>query len=125
VRLRLPAARRYILDEGIPTGELVEPQGAYDLRAGPALGDRRLDDCYTALDGPVRIEWGTLALTMTIDCPVPHVQVFTPDYAFCVEPQTCAPDAFNLAAKGAVGDGMAIAAPGRAVAIESRWTWER
>jgi len=124
-RLQVPASRRYILDEGIPTGELVEPVGEYDLRAATPLDGLHLDDCYTALDGPVRIDWGQLRLTMTIDCPTPHVQVFTPDYAFCVEPQTCAPDAFNLAANGSMSDGMAIAAPGRVVAIESRWTWER
>lgn len=123
VCVRLAAARRYVLEDGIPTGETVAPSGEFDLSAGPVLGERRIDDCYAGIAGPVTIDWGTLELTITINCPLPHVQVFTPAYAFCVEPQTCAPDAFNLAAAGATMDGMAIAAPGRAVAIESRWTW--
>lgn len=124
VRVGLPAEKRYVLEEQIPTGELVAPDGDYDLRDGAPLGERRIDDCYTALSGPVTIDWGRVRLSMTIDCPQPHVQLFTPDYALCVEPQTCAPDAFNLAARGSMTDGMAVAAPGRSVGIESRWSWE-
>lgn len=123
-RLRVPAGRRYILGDGIPTGEMVEPSGDHDLRELVPLGDRRLDDCYTELEGPIEIDWGAVRLAMTIACPQPHVQVFTPEYAFCVEPQTCAPDAFNMSARGSVTSGMAIAAPGRPVGIESRWSWE-
>ncbi|MCC7364569.1 MAG: hypothetical protein IT303_09365 [Dehalococcoidia bacterium] len=124
VRVQVPAERRYILADGIPTGEVIEPAGEHDLRALQELGDRRIDDCFTGVTGPLVADWGRVRLTMSVDCAVPHVQVFTPDYAFCIEPQTCAPDAFNLAANGFGGDGMAIAAPGRPVAIESRWTWD-
>lgn len=124
VRVQVPASRRYILEGGIPTGETVAPVGEFDLRAPTELGQRRLDDCYAGLEGPLVADWGVLQLAMTVEAPEPHVQVFTPEYAFCLEPQTAAPDAFNLAARGIASAGMGIARPGRAVAIESRWTWQ-
>ncbi|MGE5597196.1 MAG: aldose 1-epimerase [Hyphomicrobiales bacterium] len=121
--LRVPAGKRYVSESDIPTGELVAPTGDFDLRELTPLGERRIDTCYTALSGPVTIRWERLELEMAIACPFPHVQVFTPGYAFCVEPQSCAPDAFNLAVRGSQTDGMGIAAPGRPVSIETRWTW--
>lgn len=124
VRVTLPAPHRYVLHEQIPTGALVVPGGEFDLSGGPALGDRRLDDCYTGLTAPVEIDWGRLRLRMSVDCPQPHVMVHTPPQAFCIEPQTCAPDAFNLDARGVQGTGAAIAIPGRPVSIASRWDWE-
>ena len=123
IRVTVPAARRYVLDGQIPTGECVPPKGAHDLTSGAPLGDRRLDDCYASLDGPILIDWGKLALTMDIRCDEPHVMVYTPPEAVCIEPQTCAPDAFNLAERGFEGTGFAVAEPGRPVSIGSTWRW--
>lgn len=122
VHLKLPATRRYVLDEHLPTNELVPLDDSYDVRDDFA-GKRRIDDCYTGLLGPIELNWGRVMLQVTIDCAFPHVQVYTPENAICIEPQTCAPDAFNLAARGSVGDGMMIARPGKAVGISSEWTW--
>lgn len=125
VRVRLAANRRYILLEQLPTGETVRPAGDFDLSPGEALGDRKLDDCYADMDGPVTIDWGPVMLRMTVECPEPHVQVHTPPEAFCIEPQTCSPDAINLAARGLEGTGFAVAQPGRPVSIVSAWEWSR
>jgi aldose 1-epimerase len=122
VHLSIPATRRYVLRDQLPTGELAPMEGIHDLRH-ELLGDRRIDDCYTGLAGPVDIDWGRVSLRMTLDCTYPHVQVYTPPEAFCVEPQSCAPDAFNLAADGSTTDGMAIARPGNAVSIACEWAW--
>jgi len=65
-----------------------------------------------------------LTLTMTITAAEPHVQVFATDDAVCVEPQTCPPDAFGLAARGLPGTGLAIVEPGRPLQLGCRWTWE-
>lgn len=124
VRLGLVATRRYELDQQLPTGSLVPPVGEFDLSAGPTLGERRLDDCYSGIAGPAVIDWGRVQLTLAIKCPEPHVQVYTPPDAFCIEPQTCAPDAFNLAGRGVAGTGAAVARPGQPVAIESTWSWQ-
>jgi aldose 1-epimerase len=124
VRVTVPAARRYVLQDQLPTGETVPPLGAYLLDGSP-LSERRLDDCYAGLGGPITIDWGALKLTMTVEAPFTHVMVYTPPDAFCIEPQTCAPDAFNLAGAGSSTDGMGIARPGAAVALSSEWRWER
>lgn len=120
VRVTVPATRQYALDRQLPTGELRAPEGTAVLD-GAALAGRRLDDCYSGLDGPIAIEWPRLRLTMTVDCAFPHVQVYTPAEAVCIEPQTCAPDAFNLAD---ATSGAGVAAPGRPVSMACRWTWE-
>ncbi len=121
VRVTVPAAQRYVLQEKLPTGELVEVAGEHLLDGRP-LGERRLDDCYTGFEdtGSAVIEWDRLRLEMAFACPVPHLQVFTPPGAVCIEPQTCAPDAFNLPGPTS---GAAVVAPGRALALSSRWTW--
>lgn len=124
VRVKVAATHRYVMGDQIPTGALVAPAGEFDLAAGPALADRRLDDCYTGLTAPVEVDWGRVRLRMTIECAQPHVMVYSPPEAFCIEPQTCAPDAFNLDARGVAGTGAAIALPGRPVSIASRWDWE-
>jgi aldose 1-epimerase len=125
VRVRVPGMKRYVMTENVPTGEIVRVEGESDLREGPALRERRLDDCYRAIEGPIEIHWGGLTLTMEIDCEAPHVQVFTPEYAFCVEPETCAPDAFNLDVRGVEGTGMAVAEPGKPVRIGCMWAWRQ
>lgn len=124
VRVRLRANHRYVLEDQLPTGEIVAPSGAHDLSEGLELGERRLDDCYTGLTAPVEIDWGRIRLSMTVDSPQPHVMVHTPPQAFCIEPQSCAPDAFNLDDRGLPGTGAATARPGRPVSIASRWQWE-
>ncbi len=121
VRLTVPADARYEMVGQVPRGPTVSPAGEFLLDGSPLAG-RRLDDCYTALRRPVvTIEWQRLRLTMSIECAFPHVQVYTPPEAFCVEPQTCAPDAFNLPD---VKAGAAVAAPGRPLSLSCRWTWE-
>ncbi len=123
-RLIVPARQRYVLREQIPTGELAQPTGEYRLSGDDPLAGRRLDDCYRGVNGAIRIRWGALTMTMTIDCPEPHVMIYTPPEAVCIEPQTCAPNAFNLANRGVPGTGFALAAPGEPVRIESTWSWE-
>ncbi len=122
VRVRVPAAERYELADNLPTGRILQPAGEFDLAEGPVIGDRRLDDCYRQLSGPVEIAWEGLRLTMELSGTEPHVQVFTPEHAVCVEPQTCAPDAFNLAEAGLSGTGMQVLDNGAAV-FTTTWRW--
>ena len=123
--LVVPAAERYVLDNHLPTGQLVRPSGVHNLTPAALLGTRRLDDCYRGLRGPVRIRWADVELELDMACPAPHVMVFTPPHAFCVEPESAAPDVFNLANRGVTGVGDATAAPGRPVSIEARWSWRK
>ena len=122
VLVRIPARQRYVAEAGIPTGALRALEGSFDLRDLQPLGARPLDDCYTLLDDPVELDWGRLRLEIDVECAQPHVMVYATPEAICVEPQTCAPDAFNLRTR-LEGTGFATAEPGRAVALASRWRW--
>lgn len=119
----LPADAR-----GIPTGERRPVAGELDLRAGPALGDRVLDHCFTDLerdgDGLARVRLaapGGGAATLWMDEVYGYVMVFTGDTldparrrrGLAVEPMTCAADAFNS------GEGLRVLGPGET--LSGRW----
>ncbi|MBI5289067.1 MAG: hypothetical protein HY873_08850 [Chloroflexi bacterium] len=109
----------------IPNGRLVPVSGATDLRLGPVLGERRLDSCYRDIRGPIVLRWRDLELTIASTPNMGHAVVYTPERGFCVEPQTCAPDAFNLAARGIEDTGLAVVDPGTPLIAETIWHWRR
>ncbi|HYM16823.1 MAG TPA: hypothetical protein VEZ14_14820 [Dehalococcoidia bacterium] len=123
VRLLVDAERWYETDDEIPTGWLKAALGEHDLRRYAALGSRRLDACYRAPRGRLRIGWGDVELTMEQSPNATHAVVYTPPEAVCVEPQTCAIDAFNLEAQGIAGAGMAVVAPGHPLVATTTWRW--
>lgn len=121
-RLRLRAATRLEVDERlVPTGTVSVADVDSDLRAGQAIGARRLDHAFTDLDRAddgtaaaelrapdgrgVRMAWGAWA---------PWVQVHTTDRpepavdrgGLAVEPMSCPPDAFGS------GRDLVVLAPG-------------
>ena len=124
----VPAAARYELIGGIPTGEVLDLEEGYDLRDGPRFGSLELDDVYTRVgekpDEPGVIE-SVLAnpangrrIVQRCDAAFREQVVFTPPWfregdsgAVCIEPYTCATDAANLQAGGADA-GWRTLAPG-------------
>jgi galactose mutarotase-like enzyme len=54
---------------------------------------------------------------------VEHVVVYTPPHALCIEPQTCAIDAFNLASRGAANAGLRIVDEDHPLEASSMWRW--
>ena len=123
VRVGVDADHVYETHEMIPTGWLLPVRNELDLHACPPLAGRRIDACYRRPRGPLLIRWGDVALKMTSSANVTHAVVFTPAHAVCVEPQTCAPDAFNLAAQGIEGAGMAIVTPSMPLIATTSWRW--
>jgi galactose mutarotase-like enzyme len=123
--VRVPAVSHYrSRPDLIPIGVVGQPDGDADLREGPELGSRRLDDFYGSVSEPMRITWGDLSLTMTSSANCAHAVVYTgSERGFCVEPQTCAPDAFNLNARGIADTGIAIVVPGKPLVAETTWRW--
>ena len=117
------AEQKYEVAEMIPTGWMPPVTGEQDLRLYRVVGQRRLDDCYRE-PRALGIRWGDIELTMRSSANVTHAVVYTPPHAVCIEPQTCAPDAFNLAAQGVVGAGMAVLARGRPLVAETVWRWQ-
>jgi len=123
VAVSVPAAECYEIEDNIPAGAVHEPVGEEDLRRLQPLGGRRIDACYRALSGPVEIDWGRRRMTMTVETAEPHVMVYTPAEAFCIEPQACSPDAFNLHARGVAATGFAVAVAEQPVTFASEWAW--
>ena len=128
VRLRVDAAHHdaahyYETVDMIPTGWLKPAIGEHDLRRDEPLGGRRIDACYRAPAARLVIAWGDVELAMQQSANAGHAVVYTPPEDVCLEPQTCAPDAFNLTAQGIDGVGMAIVAPRRPLVAETRWRW--
>ncbi len=122
--LRVDAAETYeTAPDLIPTGRLLPAGGDADLRDGPPLGGRRLDRCYRGVRLPSIVRWGALELEIGGTANMTHAVVYTPRRGFCIEPQTCAPDAFNLAARGVEGTGMAVVRPGAPLIAETVWRW--
>ena len=135
-RLRLPASARLPVndyDEVLPTGQVLPVAGtSFDFRGGAALGDRYLDDCFTALDrnaeGAVVCEVidAAAAYGLRVTSTSPHiraVQTFTaPGRPFVeVEPQ------FNLANPygaewGGRETGMVLLPPGATVSYDATLT---
>jgi galactose mutarotase-like enzyme len=122
VCVQIDADDRLELSDMAPTGRRVSVEGPHDLRGYPEIGDRKLDDCYVGVRGPFRLRWGTVELMMRLSPNLTHAVVYTPPHAVCVEPQTCAIDAFNLDARG-VAAGTAIVEAGRPLVATASWQW--
>lgn len=122
VRVEVDADEMYELEAMIPTGAIVPVSGQTDLREGPTLGDRRLDACYRH-PRALGIRWGDLTLTLEPSANVRHAVVYTPERGFCVEPQTCAIDAFNLDARRLLDAGVQVVEPGAPLVATLTWRW--
>jgi aldose 1-epimerase len=122
-RVLVDADQYYEAVEMIPTGWLKPALRDHDLRDGGTLGSRRLDACYRHPRGPLRIRWGDVELRMEQSPNVTHAVVYTPEHAVCLEPQTCAIDAFNLEAQGIDGVGVSVVEQGRPLVASTTWRW--
>lgn len=120
VRVRLVADGVLERRSMLPTGRILPVSGVADLRAGPVLGQRRLDDAFVGLREAPEIEWPELRLTLEIGPRLSVVTVYTPPEAFCIEPQTAWPNALGLVADAASRAGAVVVEPGRP--LLARWS---
>lgn len=103
----------------LPSGELAVAQGRFDLRRPVKLGLDTLDDAYTldAKRGERAARMIDPQLKMALElraAPIfRHLVVFAPPApdVVALEPYSCGPNAFNLAAKG-IDSGMLELQPG-------------
>jgi aldose 1-epimerase len=120
--IALPGADgRWPLDERmLPAGAPVALEGKFDLRTARAIGDNSYDDvfrldsrrdplspCARLVDPALK-----LALEIRADAAFGQLVVFAPPDSAVValEPYSCAPDAFNLAARGIASGARELAA---------------
>ena len=107
-----------------PTGQTAQPTGVLDLTipSTPEVGS--LDDCFRIRsESETLLTWPEIELSITSSPELSHLQVYTPAESFCIEPQTCAVNAFQLAARGIADTGIAIVEPGRPLKATTRWAW--
>jgi aldose 1-epimerase len=103
-------------DEGmLPTGIAPVPRDI-DFAAGRRLADITVDNCFAGWEGRAVLHRPGVGLTIEIASGPPFTQfvVYTPPHReyFCAEPQSAAPDAINLAARGVADTGLIVLAPG-------------
>jgi aldose 1-epimerase len=96
VRLRVDADATLETRGMIPTGAITPVTRRTDLRRGPALANRRIDDAFVDVRSPVIAAWDDLELAIAFEPSPATVIVYTPPESFCVEPQTAWPNAFAL-----------------------------
>ena len=124
IELRVDGSEVLVLDaDQAPTGEVRRVTPTEDLRSGPPLGDRRLDQVYVRTKGPALVRWPDLELRIDYDKSLQTVVVHTPPEGVCVEPQTMWPNAPLLAASGVSDTGMRTLEPGDSLSATEAWTW--
>lgn len=122
MQIQLDANARWPLDAGlIPTGVAEPLAGKYDLRTPRTIGRDTYDDAFrmtptTKRDAPrARLIDPSIkvALEVCADDAFGDFVVYAPpdNPVVALEPYTCAPDAFNLAARG-IEAGMRELGPG-------------
>lgn len=105
--ITLPAEARWELQEGLPTGRIVQVSEASDLRTPKHVSSLTLDDVYTQVESISHQGWRTLgtfaksdnwSIEIKATSQFREVVVFTPPHrqAICIEPYTCPTDAVNL-----------------------------
>ncbi|HXG66077.1 MAG TPA: aldose 1-epimerase [Blastocatellia bacterium] len=131
--LQAPAAKRWELEDSLPTGNIVDVAGNYDLRQPKNIDELHLDDIFTDLqadsDGAVRcvLDDQTNNMQTVVEFhkeEFPHLVLYTPPAprrAVCIEPYTCPTDAFNLRDQGIESSSVILLQPDDAVNFDVRF----
>jgi aldose 1-epimerase len=119
-QLFAPAHKLWVLDNSLPTGEIIDVPADKDLQRGRPIGRDSLDDVYTdvhsdegRIDCVMRDPAAGLEIVQSTDVIFRELVVFTPPNrnAVCMEPYTCVSDAINVQQQG-VDAGLQILPPG-------------
>jgi aldose 1-epimerase len=118
-RLRVPASSQWELTaDKLPTGRVIPVPPEKDFRSERALGDLLLDDGYTDIVAPgecalISPDGGT-RVVVRYDEAFRELVIYAPATipTLCMEPYSCATDAFNLASRGIDGGMVVLEAGG-------------
>lgn len=124
--IHVPAQKRWMLADSLPTGDLVDVEGNYDLTQPKDLKGLEFDDIFTGVISPNKHTTQCLlndAQTQTqtvveFDAnQFPNIVIYTPPaprQAICIEPNTCPTDGFNLHNRG-IDSNIIILSPGEKI----------
>ncbi len=123
--VRVDAVAQWELDEEtVPSGVVEETAVSRKLMTGGSFAVGEVDDCFMLGDQRVAmLKWPELVLRMESSPEVTHAMVYSPENSICVEPQTTAVNAFQLAAKGVSGTGTRIVSQGEPLVATTVWSW--
>lgn len=127
--VHVPAAKVWEAKDMLPTGRLAAATGELNLADGGPLAGRKFDTYFTALDANsdgrvvTRLIDSSTQRTVeqSFDPTFTQCVVYTPPHreAICLEPYTCVPNPFHLAAEG-YATGLQTLQPGESVQTEIR-----
>jgi galactose mutarotase-like enzyme len=123
--VRVDADTRLEQRDMLPTGQSVPVTGRFDLRDGPRLGRRRIDDVYLGVRRPVELRWPDLTLRLETEPWLSTVVVHSPAGAVCVEPQTAWPNALGLETGDARSAGGVELQAGEWLRASLAFRWDR
>jgi aldose 1-epimerase len=118
-----PAHELWVLDNNLPTGEIIGVPPDKDMRLGRPISRGPLDDVYTdvrpangKIDCVIRDSAAGLEIVQSTDPIFRELVAFTPPnrQAVCMEPYTCVSDAINVQHEG-VDTGLQILPPGEEI----------
>jgi aldose 1-epimerase len=107
----------------LPTGAVLPLAGRSDLRAGPPLGRRRLDDAFIGARSPAVLRGSDLEVRVEFGPDCDTVVVYTPWNAVCIEPQSAWPNALGLEDAAARRAGRRDLEPGGELRARMGITW--
>ena len=107
----------------LPTGAVIRARGATDLRSGPRLGRRRLDDAYIDVRPPAVLAGSEREIWLQFGTECRIVVVYTAWNAVCVEPQTAEPNALGLDDAAGRRAGRRDLAPGEVLTATMTIGW--
>lgn len=118
--IHAPVTKKWVLDECLPTGEIVDPPADGRLSDSPLFDTLKLDDVYTGVQSDAGVvecriidECNGVQVVQRCDDSFREIVAFTPPWttAVCLEPYTCTTDAINLQQRG-IDAGLQVLAPG-------------
>lgn len=111
-------------DETVPSGVVEETDASRKLLEGGHFEVGEVDGCFRLGDARTAVlRWPELTLRMESSGEVSHTMVYSPAGSVCVEPQTTAVNAVQLAARGVEGTGTRAVFSGRPLVATTTWAW--
>jgi aldose 1-epimerase len=129
----LPARKYWELKDFLPTGQILEASGRYNLRDGVSAADIKFDDVFTDLimtDGVSRCivddKKAKMRMILESDAIFREMVVYTPPGrpAVCFEPYTCPTDAINLHQHG-IDARLIVLEPGESISATVKIIFEK